>query len=481
MSGTRVLAVLTAFGTAVVLAACSGSGGAPPQSPSSASSDRTAASAKISAPFNYSVHPKVASLGNLNLSNCTGSTECATPTTIRTGYSFPSSATGAGKTIMIVDAFGSPTIAADVARFSADTGLSKLNTPPPSGPCAAPCFSIFYPGGKPTFNANQSADVTWAEETSLDVEWAHAAAPGANIALIVSANDQGQSIQSAQQYALQTVRGDVLSLSFGVQEISINGGANNTQLQQAQQIYQQAASQNITVVASVGDFGALGGFNSANAQYPASDPHVLGVGGTNLILFHNNNYRNESVWDDADNCLSPCTLGASGATGGAQSILFPAPAWQQAALTAYNAASTTKLPLPLMRTTSDVSYNASPNTGVAVYIGFGTQVPSLGHNGYYAVGGTSQGPPQWSGIVAAADALRSGNLGCINPTLYALAASTAGTKSPVFHDVTSGDNRFPAGALGYTATSGWDPPTGLGSPVVSNLISALATATPSGC
>lgn len=476
---SRVLFALAALSTAAFLAGCAGSGGAPVQT---GTSTAATSNARVNAPFTYSVHPKVAFLGNLNLSNCVGSTQCATPTTIKTGYSFPASATGAGKTIMIVDAFGSPTILSDLARFSADTGLPAMHTPPSSGgPCASPCLRILYPGGKPTFNANQPTDVTWAEETSLDVQWAHAAAPGANIALVISANDQGQSIQSAQQYAIQTVRGDVLALSFGVQELTINGGANNTQLQQAAQIYQQANAQHITVVASSGDFGALGGFNTANAQFPASDPYVLGVGGTNLILFHNNNYRNESVWDDADNCLSPCNLGPSGATGGAPSILFPAPSWQVAALTAYNAASATKLPLPFMRAASDVSYNASPNTGVAVYIGFGTLVPSLGHNGYYAVGGTSQGPPQWAGIIAAADALRSVNLGCVNASLYALAASSSGTKTAAFHDVTSGDNRFPAAALGYTAAPGWDPPSGLGSPVVTNLLSALATLTPTNC
>jgi subtilase family serine protease len=447
---------------AVALASCSGAGN-PPQ----ATHVSVASSARVDAPFAYAAHPKIA--GNLNFSNCVATTQCATPTVLRTGYSFPSSATGAGRTIMIVDAFGSPTIAADVNRFSSDNGL-----PPPD-------LTIYYPGGKPSFNPNQATDVTWAEETTLDVEWAHAAAPAAKIALILSANDQGQSIQSAQQFAIQTVRGDVLSLSFGVQESSINGGANNTQLQQAHQIYQQANAQHITVIASAGDFGALGGFPSPNAQFPASDPYVLAVGGTNLILFHNDSYRNESVWNDADNCLSPCLLGPSGATGGAPSIIFTPPPWQTNALNAYNAASSTKLSAPLMRTSSDVAYNASPNTGVAVYIGFGDQVPSLGKNGYYAVGGTSQGPPQWAGIVAAVNQLRGSNFGCLNASLYAIGANGAGTKSALFHDVVSGDNFFPAGAAGYRAAAGWDPPTGLGSPQVTNLISALSTTTPLAC
>lgn len=449
---------------AVVLASCSSGGSTPPQS----THGFIASNARVNEPFSYSVHPKVAFLGNLNLSNCVSSTQCATPTVLRDGYSFPSTATGAGRTIMIVDAFGSPTIAADLARFSSDTGLPAAN------------LTIYNPGGKPTFNPNQASDVNWAEETTLDVEWAHAAAPGAKIALIISANDQGQSIQSAQQYAIQTVQGDVLALSFGVQELTINGGANNTQLQQAHQIYQQANAAHISVIASAGDFGALGGFPTANAQFPASDPYVTAVGGTNLILFHNNNYRSESVWNDADNCLSPCLLGPSGATGGSPSVIFTPPPWQTAALNAYNAKSTTKLAVPLMRTPSDVSYNASPNTGVAIYIGFGDQVPSLGKNGYYAVGGTSQGPPQWAGIVAAVNQKRGSNFGCLNASLYAIAGQST-SKTILFHDVTSGDNRFPAGATGYLAATGWDPPTGLGTPEVTNLIAALSSSAPLPC
>lgn len=431
---------------AITLSGCSGSGGSTP--------DRfIASSAKaspVNAPFSYSVHPKAKFVGvNLNFSNCvpTNTTDCATPTVLRTGYDFPSNETGAGKTIMIVDAFGSPTIAADVAKFSTDTGLPKPN------------LTILYPGGKPTFNPNQAADVRWAEETSLDVEWAHAAAPGAALVLIVAANDQGQSIQSAQQYAIQTVQGDVLSLSFGVQESSINGGANNTQLQQAHQIYQNAAAAGkITIIASTGDLGAVGGFGVPNAQFPASDPYVLGVGGTVLTLFHNNSYRNEGVWNDT-----------TGASGGAPSLIFPTPAWQSAAIAAYNAATGATL---ATRTSGDVAYNASPDTGVAVYFGFASQVPGLGPNGYYAVGGTSQGPPQWAGIIAAADQALNRNLGCVNATFYAL---STGTKNPPFHDVTSGNNSFPAGKTGYTARGGWDPPTGLGSPDVTNLISALSS------
>ena len=458
----------------VLLSSCGGSGTTP-----STLATTTTSRIQRNAPFSYTVHPRVrAFLGDLNLSNCTVTTQCVTPTTVKTGYNFPSNQTGAGKTIMIVEAFGSPTVVADANRFFQDTGLPPMNAPSNSGACASPCLTIYTPGGKPTFNPGQAGDVSWAEETSLDVQWAHAAAPGANIALIVAANDQGQTIQSAQQYAVQSVHGDVLSLSFGVQELSINGGANNTQLQQAESVYQQAAAQHITVVASAGDLGALGGFGTPNAQYPASDPRVLAVGGTNLRLFHNARYRSESVWNDANDCVSPCSLGADGATGGSPSTLFAAPAWQLPALRAYNAISGTPLALPLMRANADVSYNASPNTGVEIYIGFGSRVPSLGKNGYYAVGGTSQGSPQWAGIIATADALRGTDLGCINAALYGIPAAT---KATVLHDVTSGNNQFPASGAGYAAAPGWDPPTGWGSPIASTLVTLLASLAPTPC
>jgi subtilase family serine protease len=265
-----------------------------------------------------------------------------------------------------------------------------------------------------------------------------------------------------------------MSLSFGVQELSINGGANNTQLVQAQQIFTTAAGNNITVIASAGDLGATGGFQSPNPQYPASDPHVLSVGGTNLILFKNGNYRNESVWNDGDNCISPCLQPNDGATGGAPSTIFNnALLPNQALLTGSTA-----------RAVSDVSYNASPNTGVVIYIGF--SAPGVAP-GTYAVGGTSQGPPQYAGIVAVANQLRAAigkkPVGFMTDYLYRFYTGDQSTKTPPFHDVTQGDNAFPAGLPSplnaqYFAKTGYDYPTGLGTPNVSNLLTLLVSQIP---
>lgn len=439
---------------AVLLASCAGGSGntVPAGAVTGLSSQR------INAPFTYRI-PHGHTSGDLLLHNCAGlgSTDCLTPTTLRSGYNFSyvlGTKDGSGQTIVVVDAYGSPTIAADLTKFDSAVSLPALKTP----------LQIVYPGGKPSVNLQNAVQRGWAEETTLDVEWAHAAAPGAAIVLVVANNDQGSTIQSTLLYAAQHYPGSAMSLSFGTPELAINGGAQNTQLAQSQQVYATAALNHMTVIASVGDSGATGGFTTANAQYPASDPRVLAVGGTNLTLFHNGNYRNESVWNDADNCISPCLSPNDGATGGAPSIIFTnATLPHQALLTGSNA-----------RSVADVAYNASPNTGVVIYIGFSAGGISPG---LYAVGGTSQGPPQYAGIVAVANQLRKtagkGPLGLFTDALYAAYTQAQTTKTAPFHDVQSGDNVFPSGGAGFTAASGYDYPTGLGSPNINNLLTLL--------
>ncbi len=446
---------------ACLVAACSGGGsGVSPEAAQPV--QQTSNSRAVDAPFNYSVHPKLRRVTDVLLHNCagTGSGDCLSPTTIKAGYNFeslPSTADGTGQKIVIVDAYGSPTIANDLKTFDKQFGLPD------------PTLSIVYPGGKPSVNLNNATQLGWAEETSLDVEWAHAAAPGATIVLVIANNDQGTTLQSTLLAAATNYAGSAMSLSFGVQELSINGGSNNTQLAQSSQVYATAATNNITVIASAGDLGATGGFSAPNPQYPASDPHVLSVGGTNLTLFHNGSYRNESVWNDGDNCVSPCLGGADGATGGAASTLF-----SDALLPTQHAVAAQSGITNSMRKVADVAYNASPNTGVVIYIGFtgGGAAP-----GYYAVGGTSQGPPQYAGIVAIANQLRAKAhlqpLGWITDKVYQIYQTGQATKTPPFHDVTVGDNKFPTSSLGFSAASGYDYPTGLGSPNVTNLVNAL--------
>lgn len=350
---------------------------------------------------------------------------CYTPSEIRSAYDVPRSATGAGQTIVIVDAYGSPTIRHDLAVFDSEFGLPN------------PTLNIIYPGGSPVYNPLQHhAEADWAFETSLDVEWSHAIAPQATIDLVVAANNAGNVLNNAQQYAVDNHLGNVMSDSFGFPEGVLNG--NNGQVNQAHAIYQQAQAENMSVFVSSGDYGANNQLSFVNASYPASDPLVTSVGGTNLFMSDTGTYQSETVWNDSDPALCPfgCTDGVFGATGGAPSLIFSG------------------------RSTSDVGYNASVYTGVMTYISF----PGVGP-GFYFTGGTSEGAPQWAGITADADQAAGHALGYLDPALFA-------APSADFHDVTVGENGFYG--PGEQAGPGYDMPTGLGSPDVAKLIKTLA-------
>jgi subtilase family serine protease len=275
---------------------------------------------------------------------------CYTPQLVRTTYNVPSTLTGAGQTIVIVDAYGSPTIQSDLHIFDQVFGLPD------------PQLNILYPGGRPTFNANNSTEVAWTGETTLDVEWSHAITPDATIDLVIAASHAGNDLNIAQRYAVDNHLGNVMSLSFGAPEAAIGGRGNNFQLQQAEQIYQSAKAAGITVVAAAGDWGDanVGIFNPSgprtagpNALYPASSPSVLSVGGTYLFAADNGAYTSETAWNDLDPNLCPFGCRYFGqfpftlTTGGAPSLIFPVPAYQQG-ITGYT-----------MRTTADVAYNAS--------------------------------------------------------------------------------------------------------------------------
>ena len=373
---------------------------------------------------------------------------CYTPQEIRTAYDVPSSLTGAGQTIVIVDAFGSPTIRQDLQVFDQEFGLP------------ATTLNIIYPDGKPAFNGGHGSvganEVGWAEETSLDVEWSHAIAPDATIDLVVAPTSYGDALNVAEAYAVDHHLGNVMSMSFGAAEAAIAGAGNNLQLRQADAIYRAAAQAGISVFASAGDNGASNGYPQPNALFPASDSYVTSVGGTNLFTADDGTYQGETVWNDSDPSLCPfgCPYGVFGATGGAPSAVFAAPSYQSG------------LTGQAMRSTSDVAYNASVYTAVMVYLGF------LGpNNGFYFFGGTSEGAPQWAAITALADQAAGHPLGLLNPQLYRIAQDPKAYAAD-FHDVTVGQNALYG--PGFSAGTGYDMPTGLGSPNVANLIRTLA-------
>lgn len=365
--------------------------------------------------------------------------ECYTPELIRSAYDIPSGWTGAGESIAIIDAYGSPTVQQDLDVFSQAFGLPHTTV---HVYCAHACPK--------TTTAHKGQPLDWAGETSLDVQWAHAIAPAATINLVIANNNYGNAINNAVRYAIDHNLGDVISMSYGAMEPAIPGHANNLQIKQSHRNFEAATAKGISLFASSGDDGASAGTATPTASYPASDPLVTAVGGTNLYMSDAGAYKHETAWGDQASCPLTCAFGAIGATGGSPSTMFAAPAYQRGV----NGST--------MRSTSDVSYNASVYTAVMVYVGYNANPED---NGFAFFGGTSEGAPQWAAIGALADQQAGHRLGQLNPALYGLAGTSA------FHDVTSGNNAW--GGPGFNATTGYDYPTGLGSPDVADLIHAL--------
>ena len=369
---------------------------------------------------------------------------CYKPADIRTAYNIPADLTGAGQTIAIVVAYGSPTVEEDLHAFSEEFSLPDAK------------LDVIYPAGRPSFKPEQRPEqLAWAAETSLDVQWAHAIAPQAEINLVVAPNSDGNTLNLAQRHVVENRLGEVMTLSFGAAEKGIAGEGNNLNLKQAHKVYEDARAANIGVFAAAGDRGAENGYEAPNALFPASDPLVTAVGGTALFTGENGAYADETVWNDAvpDLCPFGCRFGGSGATGGAASKIFDSPPYQRAL--SRNAA----------RTTADVSYNASSYTSVLVYLGY------LGSDsGFHSLGGTSAGTPQWAAIGALANEAAGRPLGFLNPALYYTGADPAKYASG-FHDVTVGHNGLSGKGLG--AGPGYDLPTGLGTPDVDRLVDIL--------
>jgi subtilase family serine protease len=316
---------------------------------------------------------------------------------------------GAGETIAIVDAYYDPNIAADLAVFDAQYGLSS----PPS-------FTVDNLGATTT-------DASWAVETALDVEWAHAIAPDANIVLVEASSASLQALFGAVSYASNLAGVGVVSMSWGASEFAFETNYDTL-------FTTPSGHTNVAYVAASGDSGA-----SSGVTYPSASPNVLSVGGTTLTLAAGNSYGSESGW--------------SGSTGGF-STQESEPSYQVSALSSAGLSDG-------RRTTPDVSLDADPSTGYAVY----DSVPYYGESGWFDVGGTSAAAPAWAGLVAITDqGLAIGGHGTLSTSellteLYSLPSTD-------FNDVTSGSN-------GYAATAGYDLVTGLGTPKADLLVAGL--------
>jgi subtilase family serine protease len=333
------------------------------------------------------------------------------PAQVRHAYGFDrisfngTAGDGSGQTIAIIDAFDTPDISGELHTFDTQFGL-----PDPVFRKVAQDGSAHYPGTDP--------QRLWELETALDVEWAHAIAPGAAILLVEASSNNWSDLLTAVDYARSQPGVVAVSMSWG-------GAESSGELSIDSHFTTPSGHLGVTFVASSGDSGTP-------AEYPAISPNVLGIGGTTLSLNADNTWASESGWSGS---------------GGGVSAYESKPHFQNNLSYARRAGP-------------DVAYNGDPTTGVAVYDDF------YNGAGWYAIGGTSAGAPQWSGLIAIADQGRTlAGLSSLDgsndtlPLLYQMPASA-------FHDITTGNN-------GFNAAPGFDLVTGLGSPIADQVVAGL--------
>jgi hypothetical protein len=344
-----------------------------------------------------------------------------TPAQIRHAYtvdqiSFNGTAgDGTGQTIAIIDAYHTPSIISDAAAFSTRFSLPQFNI---SG---GPTLTVLNQSGGTTPPANVPSNSNWDLESSLDVQWAHAMAPGANIVLFESNSSSFGDLFAAVSTAAAYPGVTAVSMSFGSGEFSSETFYDGT-------FRTPNGHPNVTFTASTGDDGKPG-------MYPAYSPNVVAVGGTSLTINNDSSWGGESGWSGG---------------GGGISLYESQPSYQSGKV---NGLSSTK------RTIPDISMDANPNTGVYVL--------DTNDGGWFTVGGTSLSSPMVAGLVAITNQGRAlAGLDPLDgrtqtlPLLYNQPAS-------MFHDVTTGNNGFAAGA-------GYDLVTGIGSPIGNLLVPALA-------
>ena len=381
---------------------------------------------------------------------------CYDPLTIRAAYGvqslIDSGATGAGQTIVILDAFGSPTIQSDLLDFDA---LFQIPAPP--------SFQIVTMPGTPAFDPTNNDMVGWTEEIALDVQWSHAMAPGANIVLVAAKSDSDADLIAAFNFAVDNHLGNVISMSFGESEITLANPDGLDTIAAWTAAFEKARQHHITVFASSGDQGVdTQSFDTPSVSWPASSPLVTSVGGTNLRFGTATNasftgsYQFEQVWDDPfdNNNIAADTFGAG---GGGMSFLVTEPHFQR-----NNVPDAVNKTLHGNRGVPDVAYNAGVAGGVLAHVG--TIAP--GATSFFLFGGTSAGSPQWAGIIADINSVLKRPVGFINKWLYQLGGQ--GVLNGLTHDVTIGNNGFD-NVPGYPASAGYDLSTGWGTPNFGNL------------
>jgi subtilase family serine protease len=330
--------------------------------------------------------------------------------------------TGRGQTIVIVDAYGSPTIAADVDTFSQTMGLPAMN---------AKTLQVVYPDGQPGADASG----TWGLETTLDVEWAHAFAPDAKIVLVVAPSEDNAELAYAVEYAARHRLGNVISNSWGLAEA--DSDANSAAL--FNQVFKRAAARGVAVNVATGDSGDNGVGSPLGApSVPADSPYATGVGGTSIGI-PGDNGPVEAAWGIALTQLGqrirplhlPTQVGFLQGSGGGESVFFAKPAWQR------------KLP-GMGRQLPDISALGDPQTGAIAVI---TDTVS-GNPVWLVVGGTSLATPMFSAIWALADQAAGESLGQAAPALASMPDWAVRDVRPIKanRNTTSGTIAFRGGA-----------------------------------
>jgi subtilase family serine protease len=317
--------------------------------------------------------------------NATTAPTGLSPATIKSVYGFPTSSTaGAGKTIAIVDAYNDPTAESDLAVFSSQYGLPACTT-------ANGCFSKVNQTGGSSYPRTNAG---WALEISLDVQWAHAIAPGAHILLVEARSNSFTSLLAAEDYA--KTHAQYVSNSWSGGEFSGESSYDSHFVQSG-----------VSFFFSSGDSGTP-------AEYPSASPNVISVGGTTLNFSRTGQFLSETGW--------------SGSGGGCS-------AYESATSAQFGFATFPQVGCGSSRGTPDVSLDADPASGVSVYDSTRYQ----GQQGWFQVGGTSASCPMW--------AARSADQGAVVNSSYVYGNNIS------FRDITSGNNGASA-LVGYDLVTG---------------------------